>query len=495
GFIFVGQAGSNTCFNSLQRFLDFAKTIGLPIKSSKTVFPNTQVEVHGILVDTNSLTASLPPDKVQLLRTLLEVLKNVTLKQLQSLLGHLNFACKVIKPGRCFLRRLYDLTTGCAKPNHHIRLTSETKAVIALWHTFLNDYNGCTLLTGDRFTTSTTLKFFTDAAGSKGFACTHGSSWTFGIFPQKVKQHHISILELYPIALAVTMFGHLWQNINICFICDNMAVVYCLNKQSSKDKTMMKLIRNIVLSALENNFCFQAKHISTKKNTICDLLSRLQVQEALALAPHLNKTPLPLPIKMSPLAFYLPATSVTVASFVAHLHLLKYSPSTISSHLSAMTYQHQLTTNHDPCNSFIVHRMVLGAHKTNSKSDCRKPLLHEDIKKLCKATVFVFATNPFLRQLCQAILLISFHGFFRMGELLPSKSSKDHQVVQLKHVEFKKKSVHIRLHQHKTKKTSTPCSIIIPSSKSFCPVTSLKSYLSLRGNSKGPLFILANNSS
>ncbi|XP_052796973.1 uncharacterized protein LOC128229245 isoform X1 [Mya arenaria] len=304
-FIFVGHAGSNTCFNSLQMFLDFAKTIGLPIKSSKTVFPNTQVEVHGILVDTNSLTASLPPDKVQLLRTLLESFKKrkkVTLKQLQSLLGHLNFACKVIKPGRCFLRRLYDLTIGCTKPNHHIRLTSETRADIALWHTFLNDYNGCTLLTGDRFTTSTTLKLFTDAAGSKGFACTHGSSWTFGIFPQKVKEHHINILELYPIALAVNMFGHLWQNTNICFICDNMAVVYCLNKQSSKDKTMMKLIRNIVLSALENNFCFQAKHISTKKNTICDLLSRLQVQEALTLAPHLNKTPLPLPIQMSPLA-------------------------------------------------------------------------------------------------------------------------------------------------------------------------------------------------
>ncbi|WAR02032.1 SIAE-like protein [Mya arenaria] len=277
----------------------------IPPRSSKTVFPNTQVEVHGILVDTNSLTASLPPDKVQLLRTLLESFKKrkkVTLKQLQSLLGHLNFACKVIKPGRCFLRRLYDLTIGCTKPNHHIRLTSETRADIALWHTFLNDYNGCTLLTGDRFTTSTTLKLFTDAAGSKGFACTHGSSWTFGIFPQKVKEHHINILELYPIALAVNMFGHLWQNTNICFICDNMAVVYCLNKQSSKDKTMMKLIRNIVLSALENNFCFQAKHISTKKNTICDLLSRLQVQEALTLAPHLNKTPLPLPIQMSPLA-------------------------------------------------------------------------------------------------------------------------------------------------------------------------------------------------
>ncbi|WAR01906.1 hypothetical protein MAR_008464 [Mya arenaria] len=258
---------SSTAMPSVNYFIpkyDSVVTLETFDHSSKTVFPNTQVEVHGILVDTNSLTAILPPDKVQLLRTLLESFKKrkkVTLKQLQSLLGHLNFACKVIKPGRCFLRRLYDLT---------IRCTNQTRADIALWHKFLNEYNGCTLFTGDRFTTSTTLKLFTDAAGSKGFACTHRSSWTF------VKQHHINILELYPIALAVTMFGHLWQNTHICFICDNMAVVYCLNKQSSKDKIMMKLIRNIVLSALENNFCFQAKRISTKKNTICDLLFRLQ---------------------------------------------------------------------------------------------------------------------------------------------------------------------------------------------------------------------------
>ncbi|WAR30537.1 hypothetical protein MAR_033079, partial [Mya arenaria] len=284
-------------------FLNFAKDIGLPIKDSKTVHPNTSAELHGILVDTTSLTAKLPADKVSLLRDLLKSFKHrkkVTLKELQSLLGHLNFACKVIKPGRCFLRRLYDLTIGVIKPHHHIRMTSETRADLALWHAYLDNYNGCTLLTVEQFIPSTTLKLFSDAAGSKGFACTHGSSWTFGIFPEKVKHHHINILELYPIALAVTIFGHLWRNKNILFICDNMAVVYCLNKQTSKDKIMMKLIRAIVLTALENNFCFHSKHISTKNNTICDLLSRLQVSKALTLAPHLNKTPLPIPLNMSP---------------------------------------------------------------------------------------------------------------------------------------------------------------------------------------------------
>lgn len=42
--------------------------------------------------------------------------KSATLKQLQSLIGMLNFACKVVPPGRPFLRRLLDLTVGLKKP-------------------------------------------------------------------------------------------------------------------------------------------------------------------------------------------------------------------------------------------------------------------------------------------------------------------------------------------------------------------------------------------
>ena len=303
-FIFVGTAGSQNCSKYLASFFDLAESIQLPVNASKTVNPTTVAEIHGIQVDTNTLTASLPPDKVTTLRTLLDKhrrCKKITLHDLQSLLGHLNFACKVIKPGRCFLRRLYDLTIGVSKPHHKIRLTSESRSDLTLWHTFLTHYNGCTLLTGDRFVSSTTLKLYSDAAGSRGFACTHGSDWTYGIFPDTAKKHHINILELYPIALAVVLFGHQWCNKNILFICDNMSVVFCLNKQTSKDKVMMKLIRLIVLCALEHNFCFASKHISTKKNTICDLLSRLQVREALAVAPHLKEMPLAIPAHMSPL--------------------------------------------------------------------------------------------------------------------------------------------------------------------------------------------------
>lgn len=162
-FIFVGAPASDECLNSLYAFFRLAATIGLPIKSDKTVLPSTVVEVHGITINTADLTASLPIDKVETLKSLLLTTMNrrkITLLQLQSVLGHLNFACKVIKPGRCFLRRLYDLTCGKSNPNHYIKLNKDCRADLQLWYSFLTQYNGCTLLTNDRFLSSVTLKLF-----------------------------------------------------------------------------------------------------------------------------------------------------------------------------------------------------------------------------------------------------------------------------------------------------------------------------------------------
>ena len=64
------------------------------------------------------MEARLPDDKLEKARSLLLAFQSkqkVTLKELQSLIGVLNFACSVVVPGRAFLRRLIDLTMGVHK--------------------------------------------------------------------------------------------------------------------------------------------------------------------------------------------------------------------------------------------------------------------------------------------------------------------------------------------------------------------------------------------
>ena len=49
-------------------------------------------------------------------------MNKITLKEMQSLLGLLNIAYKVVSPGRAFCRRLINATMGIKKPHHKLRM-------------------------------------------------------------------------------------------------------------------------------------------------------------------------------------------------------------------------------------------------------------------------------------------------------------------------------------------------------------------------------------
>ena len=79
-----------------------------------------------------------------------------------------------------------------------------------------------------------------------------------------------------------------------------MSIVHCPNYQTSKDKTILRMLRIIVLESLKHNFCFDSKHISSKSNIICDKRSRFQIAGAKSLAKHLKDEPEEVPPRFSP---------------------------------------------------------------------------------------------------------------------------------------------------------------------------------------------------
>jgi len=48
--------------------------------------------------------------------------KCISKRELESLAGLLQFASKVIRPGRSFLRQIYAMQSIGAHPGHHVRL-------------------------------------------------------------------------------------------------------------------------------------------------------------------------------------------------------------------------------------------------------------------------------------------------------------------------------------------------------------------------------------
>ncbi|KAK3090799.1 hypothetical protein FSP39_014735 [Pinctada imbricata] len=296
-FLFIGPPGSNKCSKALLHFLSVCEEIGIPIKKEKTVQPTTTLTFLGLELDTQKFEVRLPQDKLsKLQKTLLDFRfrKKATLQELQSLIGLLNFACNVVVPGRPFLRRLIDLTRGLQRPNHFRRLNSEARADLQAWSLFAQHFNGKAFILGDIWNTSPKLNLYTDAS-NVGFGGTFQHNWFYGPWPNSWTSQHITVKELFPIVIALELFSEQMCNQCIEFFSDNEAVVFIINKQTSKQPTLMKLVRRLVTTALRYNILFKASHIPGVTNISSDHLSRLQIPQFQQLNPNMSKQPTPVP--------------------------------------------------------------------------------------------------------------------------------------------------------------------------------------------------------
>lgn len=191
-FIFVGPAKSHKCQTDLNNFLSLAAQVEIPIKNEKTVQPSAVVDVHGVELDTIKMETRLPLEKITKIRSMLETFllrKKVTLRELQSLLGLLNFATKAIVPGRAFSRRLIQLTVGVSRPGHRIRLNREAKADLLAWKTFLKSFNGRTLFCHPSLISSNAIRLYTDASSKKGYAAVLGAKWFWSLAAMLVRSY------------------------------------------------------------------------------------------------------------------------------------------------------------------------------------------------------------------------------------------------------------------------------------------------------------------
>ncbi len=116
-----------------------------------------------------------------------------------------------------------------------------------------------------------------------------------GSWPESWKNLNIAVLELNPILLLLQMFEYKMANSNILFHRDNMAIVQVINKQTSRDMTIMMLLRPLILALLSHNIRFRSQHLSSADNYLADAISRFQeVPEILQSAGlHSHRTHIP----------------------------------------------------------------------------------------------------------------------------------------------------------------------------------------------------------
>ena len=250
----------------------------------------------GLELDSVEMEARLPPDKLNKAKELLNKYCNkrkIGLRELQSLIGYLSFCCSVDPPGRCFLWRFIDKTKNVRHPSHRVTLNSESRRDLQAWQLFVEHFNGKNLLSVIRWMTMHSLHLHTNTAGALGFGALFGNCWFKGSWPEQIAHLPISFKELFPVVLAMEIWGHFLRNQYLIAHSDSLAVVHIINKQTCKEASIMRLVRRLVLTCMKYNTLLRCVNISGKYNVLPDLLSRLQVEEFHRLPPEMDKDPTP----------------------------------------------------------------------------------------------------------------------------------------------------------------------------------------------------------
>ncbi|KAM3924714.1 uncharacterized protein RB166_008052 [Leptodactylus fuscus] len=251
----------------------------------------------------------LPEDKLVQLRREVQGAcgrKKLRLQELQSLLGKLNFACRILAMGRVFCRRLAAATGGVRAPHHYVRLGRELRGDLKVWDRFLASYNGRSLML-EAAVTAGDLNLFTDASGSMGFGAFWDGRWCVGSWPEEWKERgwckNLALLELFPIVVALSIWGEGFRNKKVKLFCDNMGVVQAINGLSASSPPVVCLLQHLVLLCLSLNAWVVAEHVPGVDNCIADALSRLQWDRFRELAPQAQEIGDPWPEALWELPF------------------------------------------------------------------------------------------------------------------------------------------------------------------------------------------------
>ncbi len=133
----------------------------------------------GVQLDTRMMLAQLPQDKViRYGENVSQAISKgmLTLRDLQSIIGQLQYSTSVVTSGKAFIRRLINLTIGCMVPHYYVKLNEEAMRDLVMWSEFLKRYNGKSFLYGISRSDSALINMYSDASGL-GFGATYGLQW------------------------------------------------------------------------------------------------------------------------------------------------------------------------------------------------------------------------------------------------------------------------------------------------------------------------------
>ena len=290
-----------SCRKSIETMCETAKLCGFKVNEQKTIGPDRIIEYLGIEI--NSVTKQLRITEKRMAEIREELQgwsqrKTCTKRDIQSIVGKLQFCAKVVVHGNKFIRRLISLSKKGKHQSAKVRINKEARKDLAWWEKCLGCHNGVGWF-DKHFDWQKAVLVYTDAS-DVAIAAVTGIKWTLLTFEGEycwVSKKSIGWRELLAVVLALSTFGPILKNRHVIMHIDNAGIQQALDKGHTNNEDIMPLIRVVYFYAGIYNITYKSLHISTTLNGAADALSRLKFDEFFANYPASE------PVKTKPVNF------------------------------------------------------------------------------------------------------------------------------------------------------------------------------------------------
>lgn len=251
------------------------KESGLIIAEHKSVQPCHSMVFLGILFDSNKMSMAITENRIcDIRKELAEWMnrKRVKKKELQSLVGKLNFLAKCCKPGRVFMSRLISALRGLSRSNHHVYLNKECRKDILWWRSMLPHFSSVQLIKcGEQ------QEFFSTDACLLGGGGVHFNEFFTFTFPEDLRIQATSVaqLEFVTVIIAVKLWASTWKGSRLVVKCDNISTVQVINSGRASDSFMQCCARELIFLQCKWEFELLALHSTDVDNRLSDLLCKV----------------------------------------------------------------------------------------------------------------------------------------------------------------------------------------------------------------------------
>ncbi len=274
-FLVIGRT-YDECLCVWLDLINLLLRLGFDLNFIKLVAPTKCLKFLGLQLNTNKGEISLPQDKFSDIKHLISTFlrrERATKRQLQSPAGKLNFAARVVRGGRTFLRRILDCIESLRRPHHKARIAGALKQDLLWWHSFLYNFNGVAAFPNDTEIVQTLSDACTVAGGM--FCNGDFAYLDWGVDLPEASELPINYKETVCATLAVIKWAPSYPNRRLNVYLDNQCAVSLINKCVCRNGSVMAILREMFWSVAIMNCAVRALYMPGVKHRLADTISRL----------------------------------------------------------------------------------------------------------------------------------------------------------------------------------------------------------------------------